>query len=533
MAGKVGEFLEDLMSAFDVRDLLDAAGGSGAAAARWASPGNADDRSGRQNAPASPPAEALAPALPPPALSPVVLAGCVRGVEFGLIALLGFAMHALVLDKGDAMGSGYLGAIFGIAMVAVGMFQLAGCYRIAAFRSLAKPALKLAAGWSLTFLLAMAVLVLAKVADHYSRIWLASFFAGGLGFLLVERFALRLFVGAQMRKGVFDRRTAIVGGGPAAEDLIRALETSGDSGLRIVGVFDDRGDNRSSDVVAGHPKLGNIDDLVGYARRSRIDLIVFTIPISAETRILQMLAKLWVLPIDIRLSAHATKLRLRPRAYSYLGAVPVLDVFDKPLADWDIIVKSAFDRIVAAGLIFALAPVMIGVALAVKLTSKGPVLFRQKRYGFNNELIEVFKFRSMYVDQGDASAAKLVTKDDPRVTPVGRFIRKTSLDELPQLFNVLKGNLSLVGPRPHALQAKAANTLYDQVVDGYFARHKVKPGITGWAQINGWRGETDTSEKIQKRVEHDLHYIENWSIRFDLKILVSTPFALLKTENAY
>lgn len=505
------------MSAFDLRDLLEAAGGSHSA--------------GSENA--SPPAEALAPVLPQPALTPVVLAGCIRVADFTLIALIGLAVHAFLFDSQPSLDAAYLAATFGIAMLAVGSIQLSGCYRIAAFRNFAKSASKIATCWTLTFLIAAAVLVFAKVAEDFSRLWLLGFYASGLVAILIGKLALFAFVGAQSRRGVFDRRTAVVGGGPAAEELIRALESSGDSGLRIVGVFDDRGDNRSADVVAGHPKLGNVDDLVAYARRARIDLIVFTIPISAETRILQMLAKLWVLPIDIRLSAHATKLRLRPRAYSYLGAVPVLDVFDKPLADWDIIVKSAFDRIVALGLVLALSPVMLGVALAVKLTSKGPVIFRQKRYGFNNELIEVFKFRSMYVNQGDAAAAKLVTKNDPRVTPVGRFIRKTSLDELPQLFNVLKGNLSLVGPRPHALQAKAANTLYDQVVDGYFARHKVKPGITGWAQINGWRGETDTSEKIQKRVEHDLHYIENWSIRFDLKILVSTPFALLKTENAY
>jgi len=174
------------------------------------------------------------------------------------------------------------------------------------------------------------------------------------------------------------------------------------------------------------------------------------------------------------------------------------------------------------------------VALAIKLDSRGPILFRQKRYGFNNELIGVFKFRSMYVDQCDATASKLVTRDDPRVTKVGRFIRKTSLDELPQLFNVVKGDLSLVGPRPHALQAKAADKLYDDVVDGYFARHRVKPGITGWAQINGWRGETDTSEKIQRRVEFDLFYIENWSVLFDLYILLMTPISLLsKKEHAY
>src|SRR5204862_6347287 len=158
-----------------------------------------------------------------------------------------------------------------------------------------------------------------------------------------------------------------------------------------------------------------------------------------------------------------------------------------------------------------LSPVMIVTAIAIKLDSKGPVFFKQKRHGFNNELIEVYKFRSMRTDMADANAAKLVTKGDPRVTKVGRFIRKTSIDELPQLINVvLKGNLSLVGPRPHAVHAKAENRLYDEAVDGYFARHRVKPGITGWAQINGWRGETDSQERMQRRVEPDVHYIENW-----------------------
>ena len=212
----------------------------------------------------------------------------------------------------------------------------------------------------------------------------------------------------------------------------------------------------------------------------------------------------------------------------------MLDVFDKPIADWDVVIKLAFDKIVGALALIALSPVLAATALAIKLDSPGPVLFRQKRYGFNNELIEVYKFRSMHVDQLDPTAAKLVTRDDPRVTRVGRFIRKTSIDELPQLFNVVfKGDLSLVGPRPHAIHAKAADRQYDEVVDGYFARHRVKPGITGWAQINGWRGETDTQEKIQQRVEHDLYYIENWSILLDLYILAMTPISLLKSDNAY
>jgi exopolysaccharide biosynthesis polyprenyl glycosylphosphotransferase len=227
---------------------------------------------------------------------------------------------------------------------------------------------------------------------------------------------------------------------------------------------------------------------------------------------------------------HSNQLRFRPRTYSYIGNVGFIDITDKPIADGDHVKKWLFDKIAAGLALILFAPVMAGIAILIKLDSKG--LFRQKGQGFNNELIEVYKFRSMYVDQADAEASKLVTKDDPRITRIGRFLRKTSLDELPQFFNVVKGDLSLVGPRPHALKAKAEDKLYYDVVDGYFARHRVKPGVTGWAQISGWRGETDTQEKIQRRVEHDLYYIENWSVTFDLYICLMTPFALFRGENA-
>ena len=262
--------------------------------------------------------------------------------------------------------------------------------------------------------------------------------------------------------------------------------------------------------------------------------MIFSLPISAEGRILQMLKKLWVLPVDIRLSAHSNKLRFRPRSYSYIGNVPVLDVFDRPITDWDVVMKWLFDKVIGASALIALSPLMALVALLIKLDSPGPVFFKQRRHGFNNENIEVYKFRSLYADKTDHDVQQSVTKDDPRVTRVGRFIRKTSIDELPQLFNVVfKGNLSLVGPRPHAVNQKIEDRQFDEAVDGYFARHRVKPGITGWAQINGWRGETDTHEKIQRRVEHDLYYIENWSLLLDLYILMKTPVTLLKTENAY
>jgi Undecaprenyl-phosphate glucose phosphotransferase len=421
-----------------------------------------------------------------------------------------------------------------MALAAVFTLQALYLYNTSVFRSPMRHDLKIAGGWTLVFVITLAAAFFLKIENAFARLWLIGWFASGLTLLFVERFALAGVVRLLTHQGKLDRRAVIVGGGPAAEPVLRELAAQSDSDLRILGVFDDRTDIRSPDVVAGYPKLGTVDDLVEFARHTRLDLVLFTLPISAETRLLQMLRKLWVLPIDIRLAAHTNRLRFRPRSYSYIGKMPVIDVFDKPIADWDVIVKTAFDKIVGALCLLLLSPLMLAVAIAVRLDSPGPIFFRQMRYGFNNEKIAILKFRSMYVDNLDAKAGRLVTKDDPRVTRVGRFIRKTSLDELPQLLNVVfSGDLSLVGPRPHAMQAKADERLYDEVVDGYFARHRVKPGLTGWAQINGWRGETDTPEKIQKRVEHDLYYIENWSILLDLYILALTPFALMKAENAY
>ena len=321
--------------------------------------------------------------------------------------------------------------------------------------------------------------------------------------------------------------------GEVADDALHALETSRDLEIEVIGLFDDRDEVRSPQAHHAHKKMGTITDLATYARNNRVDLIIVAIPLSAEARLLHILKRLWELPVDIRISGKASSLKFSSKAYTYIGRLPLLAMFDRPLMGWGLFLKNVFDRVIASVAIVVLAPVMLAVAAAIRLESKGPVLFKQKRYGFNNELIEVFKFRSMYANRCDAHATTLVSKGDPRVTRVGRFIRKTSLDELPQLFNVLTGQLSLVGPRPHATQAKAADTLYEQVVDGYFARHRVRPGITGWAQINGWRGETDTREKIEQRVKHDLDYIDHWSLMFDVKILVRTPFALLKSENAY
>jgi Undecaprenyl-phosphate glucose phosphotransferase len=468
------------------------------------------------------------------AYSPVVIAGVVRVVDFILLNLVGLAIYFGHVVRHDGFGWPYVAAIFAVSAAAIVSFQATDIYDVQAFRGL-RQFTRLVSSWAFVFLVFIGISFFAKLGGQVSRLWLSTFFFAGLAALIAERLLLRALVHGWARQGRLGRRTVVVGSDDNGGKLIEALLADTDSDIDVLGVFDDRNDSRALDSCAGAPKLGKIDDIIEFARRTRVDLVLFALPISAETRILEMLKKLWVLPVDIRLSAHTNKLRFRPRAYSYLGKVPTLDVFETPITDWDLVLKWLFDHIVGAIVLLLAAPLMALVALAVKLDSSGPVLFRQKRFGFNNERIDVFKFRSLYHDQADPMASRVVTKNDKRVTRVGRFIRKTSLDELPQLLNVVfKSNLSLVGPRPHAVQGKLQSRLFDEAVDGYFARHRVKPGITGWAQINGWRGEIDSEEKIQKRVEFDLYYIENWSVLFDLYILLKTPLALMtRSENAY
>ena len=469
------------------------------------------------------------------AYSPIVIAGAVRVADFGLLSIIGIVIYLGYVAPLNGFSWEYIAAIFGMTAASVVCFQAADIYQVQVFRGQLRQMTRMISAWAFVFLLFIGISFFAKLGGEVSRFWLAAFFFVGLGALIAERLFLRTMVRSWARDGRLDRRTIIVGSDQNAEKLVEALKAQDDSDIHILGVFDDRNDTRALDTCAGSAKLGKVDDIIEFARRTRIDLVLFALPISAETRILEMLKKLWVLPVDIRLSAHTNKLRFRPRSYSYLGEVPTLDVFEAPITDWDLVMKWLFDHIAGAIILLLASPLMALVALAVKLDSPGPALFRQKRFGFNNERIDVFKFRSLYHHQADPLAAKVVTKNDSRVTRVGRFIRKTSLDELPQLFNVVfKTNLSLVGPRPHAVQGKLQSQLFDEAVDGYFARHRVKPGITGWAQINGWRGEVDSEEKIQKRVEFDLYYIENWSVLLDLVILLKTPLALMtKNENAY
>ena len=476
-------------------------------------------------------AEEIITAPVEPTLSGAVIAGVAQIVEALLLGLLGYGIHAAYVEP--PQDGFYIPVILATVLVANIAFNGTRSHRIAVYRTAVSQIGRVLGAWVGVMLVLMVGIFFFKAGDLVSRVWLLTWFLSGAALLVAYRLLLRSVVQKLTQQGRLKRRTVIVGGGADAALLIEQIAAGSDKDINLLGLFDDRDGERSPDVVSGCHKLGRVSDLIEFARRTPVDLVIVSMPLSAEKRVLDMLTQLWVLPVDIRLSAHMSKLRFTEKAYSYVGDLPVLDMADRPISDWNLVFKWVFDKTVALTALILLSPVMIATAIAIKLESKGPVFFIQHRHGFNNELVRIYKFRSMRTDMLDQSAAKLVTKDDPRVTKVGKFIRRTSIDELPQLINVLKGELSIVGPRPHALQAKAANQLYYEAVEGYFARHRVKPGITGWAQINGWRGETDTIEKIMQRVNHDLYYIEHWSILLDFYILILTPIRLFNTENAY
>ena len=269
------------------------------------------------------------------------------------------------------------------------------------------------------------------------------------------------------------------------------------------------------------------------ARHLRTVRMPVALPWQAAARLRDVVQQLAVTPIAIRLAPDLAAFDYAGRSFVQVAGLPMLHLFDRPISGWSRVTKAAEDYLLGTLFLILLSPLLLIIALAIKLDSPGPTLFRQRRLGFNNNPIEVWKFRSMHADKEDPDCLVQVTKDDPRVTRVGRLLCRTSFDELPQLANVLRGEMSIVGPRPHAPGTRARGQLFEEVVERYAARHRVKPGITGWAQVNGWRGETNTLEKIQKRVEYDLYYIDNWSIWFDLRIIARTVAVLLRDNRAY
>ncbi|MBE3640452.1 exopolysaccharide biosynthesis polyprenyl glycosylphosphotransferase, partial [Mangrovicoccus algicola] len=359
---------------------------------------------------------------------------------------------------------------------------------------------------------------------------LAGIGALALGPLLALRLAARAFLRWAVAFGALQRRAIIAGGGAAAEVVIRALEGARSDDIRIVALFDDRGDSRSPQQVLGVPRIGSFWHVLSFVAQAEIDMVIIALPLEAEDRIRWLLAAFKALPHQIHLAGFQPGGGFRDGRAG--GLILARQASYGTGRRWR---KRAFDLLFGSLALLLLSPVMAAAALAIRLDSPGPVFFTQWRHGLAGRHIPVLKFRSMYHDRADHGGTRVVRRGgDARVTRVGAFLRRSSIDELPQLFGVLRGDLSLVGPRPHALDARSAGMdPFAELVEDYASRHRLPPGLTGWAQINGLRGGIDAPEQLRARVAHDLYYIENWSLWFDLRILLRTPLALLDTRNAY
>ncbi|MEA3641098.1 MAG: undecaprenyl-phosphate glucose phosphotransferase [Lamprobacter sp.] len=372
-----------------------------------------------------------------------------------------------------------------------------------------------------------------KWTENFSRLWIGSWFALLSVYILVSRLVLTWYLDKLPDGLVHHRQAIILGAGENGQNILKHLSRFKGHGIKVTGFVDDRCTRLPTNQTKV-PLLGGTDELERLVCEKGIDLVIIAMPWSAYDRIRQLLKKLSNWAIDIYMAPEQLGLLYADRPVYRIGGMHVLSLEDRPIDEWHAVIKRAEDLAIALPAVLLLSPFLALVALAIRLESKGNPIFVQKRYGFNNNLIDVYKFRSMYTDLTDINAEKLTERNDPRVTRIGHFIRCTSIDELPQLFNVIQGTMSIVGPRPHATRAKAGNRLYQEAVDLYASRHRVKPGVTGWAQCHGWRGETDTEEKIIKRVEHDLYYINNWSIFLDLLTILKTLKLLFtKDEHAF
>ncbi len=458
----------------------------------------------------------------------------VRAAEFILVVISGIVTVVLwssVLEPSEI--ATYQRVVTVMAIAYAVLAETVGCYDIDAQFSLRIAWQRVATAWVTAALFMITLGFLLRSSDAVSRGWAIGWFAGGGIALLLVRAAGTLWVRRLKRRGTFNQRVAIFGAGQQGVRLADYITTHDRLTITIVGFFDDRRDGRVPSASANIPVLGNLSALISMIRDGRIDQVIVALPWSAEARLQEVVSRLALTPVKIRLAPDLASFAFARRPVVLLGEMPVMTLFERPISGADAIIKAIEDRGLAILILAVLSPLLVVIAIAIKLDSSGPIFFRQPREGFNNKPFRVFKFRSMFDGVAQVDSIVQASRSDPRVTRVGRILRATSADELPQLFNVLTGDMSLVGPRPHAASTRAGGRLFSDVVLSYAARHKVKPGITGWAQVCGWRGETDTEEKLVKRFEHDLYYIENWSIGFDFYILLRTAAVVILQKNAF
>ncbi len=386
--------------------------------------------------------------------------------------------------------------------------------------------------WTLIFMMLATGAALAHQPGLLSRLWFAGFYSGGMAALALERLTVARLIRGWIHRGHHTLCVAIVGGNELAEGLIERFRNNR-WGIRIIGVFDDRSRDNVSHI-AGVQMLGTVADLLEYSKYNEVDTAVITLPITASDRMQSVIRQLRQQPINVCVLPGAIGLeRISPirLARTEMPGVQLIAITDRPISEFALFIKTVFDRLFAATALILISPLLLLCAAGILIASPGPVFFRQKRIGYKGRDFDILKFRTMHVTAKPNT--ELTTRNDPRVFRFGSILRKLSLDELPQLVNVLRGDMSLVGPRPHMAEARAAGQLYFDAVQEYCDRQRVRPGITGWAQVNGWRGPTETVEQIERRVEYDIYYIENWSLLLDIVIILKTILAGFHGKNAF
>jgi len=430
-----------------------------------------------------------------------------------------------VVCKANALPFFYLHLL--MALIALVVFQMIGgmtdFYRSWRGVKISTELVLLLQNWTLSLIFSAGLMAFnADFNDDFS-LFFAWYVLSSIG-LVVCRSLIRFGAGWLRNRGYNTRRVAIAGDLPVGQLLLESFRNEPWLGFEVVGVYHDVSPEGVSADWAG-----TIEQLIEDAKAAKIHNVYIAMSMNDAASIKKLVNELADTTCSVILIADVFTFNILHSRIEEMNGIPVVPLYDTPLSGLNRVLKRVEDIVLSSLILLMISPVLLSIAAAVKLTSPGPVIFRQTRYGMDGKPIMVWKFRSMKVMEND-SVVTQATQNDPRVTRVGNFLRRTSLDELPQFINVLTGGMSIVGPRPHAV---AHNEQYRTLIQGYMLRHKVKPGITGWAQINGWRGETDTLEKMEKRIEFDLEYIREWSLWFDIKIVFLTIFKGFVNKAAY
>lgn len=449
-----------------------------------------------------------------------------RASDAFVVVISGWLASVIYLGELPHLPS-YRVAMFLAILLCLIMFPAFGMYTVWRGRSIRSEIWTISRAWPFTLVILSLLAFLTKTGPEFSRIWFLTWLVLGWFLLVLSRAVLRSALHALRRRGFNQRRVIIVGSREKANELSALVADAPWTGLVVAGMYSPEPINGA--LPSGLNPGNDLADLVEQVRNG-VEQVWIAVPLHDESTIHRVQRALRHSTADIRYVPDISSFQLLNHSIVDVAGIPMISLSSSGMDGIDQAVKSLEDIVLSSLILILISPLMLLIAIGVKLSSPGPVLFRQRRLGMGGEEITVLKFRSMVMHAEPCGSVTQAHKGDARITNFGAFLRQTSLDELPQFLNVLKGEMSIVGPRPHALEH---NQQYMTLVEGYMARHKIKPGITGWAQINGYRGETDTLQKMQKRIEHDLFYIENWSLWFDLKIIFLTIFKLLDDRNAY